>query len=73
MGVKSIIYYDNTVDNLNIQAGAGDDTITINGNATGSQTTIYGGAGNDHFIINDDPLSAPLAIVGDSNTFQGDR
>ncbi len=72
MGANGIIYYDNTVDNLNIKAGAGDDTITINGNATGSQTTIYGGPGNDHFVINDDPLLAPLAIVGDSNTFQGD-
>ncbi len=72
MGANGIINYDSTVDNLNIKAGAGDDTITINGNATGSQTTINGGAGNDHFIINDDPLQAPLAIVGDSNTFQGD-
>jgi hypothetical protein len=72
MGADGIIYYDNTVDNLNIKAGAGDDTITINGNATGLQTTIYGGPGNDHFIINDDPLEAPLAIVGDSNTFFGD-
>ena len=50
MGANGIIYYDSTVDNLNIKAGAGDDTITINGNATGAQTTIYaGGAGNDHF------------------------
>src|ERR1051325_3481200 len=72
MGADGIIYYDNTVDNLNVKAGAGDDTITINGNATGSQTTIYGGPGNDHFVINDDPLEAPLAIVGDSNTFFGD-
>jgi hypothetical protein len=72
MGVDGIIYYDSTVDNLNIKAGAGDDTITINGTGAGLQTTIYGGPGNDHFIVNDDPLTTPLAIVGDSNTFWGD-
>ena len=72
MGPLGLINYDGAVENLNIHAGAGDDTITINGNATASQTTIYGGPGNDNFIINDAPLQAPLAIVGEANTFWGD-
>src|SRR6185369_7742043 len=72
MGADGIIYYDDTIDNLNIKAGAGDDTITVNGNDTGAQTTIYGGAGNDHFVVNAGPLGSPLALVGDANTFFGD-
>jgi hypothetical protein len=72
MGAEGIITYDNTVDNLNIKAGAGDDTLVINGNGTGAQTTLYGGPGNDQFIVNGDPLLAPLALVGDANTFWGD-
>jgi hypothetical protein len=71
MGPNGHIVYDNTVDNLNLQSGAGNDTITVNGTGAGLQTTIWGGAGNDAFIVNA-PLTTPLAINGESNTFNGD-
>jgi len=55
MGADGIINYDETVDNLNIKAGNGDDTITINATTPACRTTIYGGPANDHFIINEEP------------------
>jgi hypothetical protein len=71
MGANGHIVYDSTVDNLNIQSGAGNDTFIVNGTGAGLQTTIWGAAGNDAFVVNA-PLTTPLAINGDANTFPGD-
>jgi len=71
MGPAGVIIYDSTIDNLNITCGAGNDTITVNGDGAGVQTTIDGGPGNDAFIVNGTPLTTPLAILGGTNTFGG--
>lgn len=71
MGAAGQIIYDPTINNLNIQAGAGDDVITVNGTGAGTETTINGGPGNDTFVVNA-PLTTPLAILGGTNTFGGD-
>jgi len=75
MGVNGLINYDLAVEDLNIQAGAGADSFTINGTGVGEQTSIYGGRGNDAFIVNDTnggALASPLALFGEANTFAGD-
>ncbi len=71
MGPAGQINYDPTINNLNIQAGSGDDNITVNGTGAGTETTINGGPGNDIFVVNA-PLTTPLAIIGGTNTFDGD-
>ncbi len=72
-GTGGSMSYDDAVENLNFQMGNGNNTITIDGNDTATQTSIYGGRGNDTFIVNDDyALQAPLALFGGLNTFPGD-
>jgi hypothetical protein len=71
MGTSGMLVYDSTSENLNIQAGAGNDSFVINGTGAGSQTTIWAGAGNDSFVVNA-PLTTPLALNGDANTYSGD-
>lgn len=72
-GTGGLMNYDDAVENLNFQVGNGNNTITIDGNDTGTQTSVYGGRGNDTFIVNDDyALQSPLALFGGLNTFAGD-
>ena len=71
-GAGGYVVYDSAVENLNFQLGNGDNTMTVNGTGTATQTSIYGGRGNDTFIVNDDPLFSPLALFGGLNTFAGD-
>jgi acrosin len=71
MGANGIINYDSTVDNLNIQSGAGNDSFLVDGTGAGLQTTLWGGPGNDAFVINA-PLTTNLAINGEAGTFPGD-
>ncbi len=74
-GAGGSLTYDPAVENLDIYTGSGNNTITINGTGTASQTSIYGGAGNDAFIVNvanGGSLLSPLALFGGLNTFPGD-
>jgi len=47
-GLETVNYFG--IEELTLDAGAGNDTITVNG--TGATTTILGGDGDDHFIVN---------------------
>jgi Ca2+-binding RTX toxin-like protein len=47
-GAETVSYLG--IEELTLDAGAGDDTITVNG--TGAETTVLGGDGDDHFIVN---------------------
>lgn len=72
-GEGGLMNYDDAVENLNFQMGNGTNTITIDGNDTATQTSVYGGRGNDTFIVNDDyALQSPLALFGGLNTAAGD-
>jgi hypothetical protein len=71
MGPGGQLIYDSSDENLDVKAGAGDDSFIINGTGAAIQTTLWGGAGNDSFVVNA-PLTTPLAINGDSNTYIGD-
>jgi hypothetical protein len=75
MGPNGLINYDSAVENLNISAGPGNNTITVNGTGAATQTSIYGGSGNDAFVVNvadGGSLASPLALFGGLNTFAGD-
>jgi hypothetical protein len=74
-GTGGSLTYDPAVQNLDISTGNGDNTITVNGTGTASQTSIYGGNGNDTFMVNvadGGSLLSPLALFGGLNTFAGD-
>ncbi len=74
-GTGGSLTYDPAVQNLDISAGNGDNTITVDGTGTATQTSIYGGNGNDAFVVNaanGGSLLSPLALFGGSNTFAGD-
>jgi hypothetical protein len=56
-------------------AGAGDDTLNIQGTAAGGPTGVYGWDGNDVFNVNDsstngsrNPLVGPLHVEGNAGT-----
>ncbi len=78
MGPNGVIYWDKNADNVNISLSSGNNTVTINGNIAGRQTTINGGGLNDRFTINSqDPatglgLLSPLLLNGNNNDFFGD-
>ncbi|MGA2871518.1 MAG: hypothetical protein ABSF34_20440, partial [Verrucomicrobiota bacterium] len=72
LGISGSITYDAQVGNLNFQMGNGSNQITIDGNDTYIQTSIYGGRGNNTFIVDDYyALQAPLQLYGGLNTFPG--
>ncbi|MDE3068412.1 MAG: hypothetical protein KGJ60_12810, partial [Verrucomicrobiota bacterium] len=74
-GAGGLMTYDGAVENLNLYTGAGNNTLTVNGTGTATQTSIYGGDGNDTFVVNDSnggALASPLALFGGLNTFAGD-
>ena len=74
-GTGGMLTYDPAVENLDIYTGGGNNTFTINGTGTATQTSIYAGAGNDSFIVNASntgPLQTPLNLFGGLNTTVGD-
>ena len=75
MGPNGLINYDSAVENLNLYTSTGNNTITVDGTGTATQTSIYGGPGNDTFVVNvpnGGSLASPLAFFGGLNTFAGD-
>jgi hypothetical protein len=71
-GTGGSVTYDDQVGNLNFQMGNGSNLVTIDGNDTYIQTSIYGGRGNNSFVVNDDyALQAPLQLLGGLNTYPG--
>src|SRR5207249_10739141 len=52
------------ITTLTINAGAGDDLITLAGSAAGAPLTLNGGTGNDTLNIESTPLSSLLFAGG---------
>ena len=73
-GAGGSLTFDDAVNNLNFQMGNGNNTVTVDGNDTATQTSIYGGRGYNQFIVNDFSTyawQAPVELYGGLSVFQG--
>ncbi len=68
LGTGGKIAYDGAIDNLDIQAGPGNNSYLVKGTAASTQTQIQADNSDNHFVINA-PITAPLAINGGSAVF----
>ncbi len=62
-GTETVNY--SGIEELNVDAGAGDDDITVDG--TSVPTYVYGGIGDDKFTVNG-PMTALLTLDGGPGT-----
>ncbi len=73
-GAGGYLTYDDAVNNLDFQTGNGNNSVTVDGNDTATQTSIYGGRGGNQYVVNDFNIYAwqsPVQLYGGLSVFQG--
>jgi hypothetical protein len=68
VGPAGRIAYDAAIDNLNLNAGPGDNRYVLSGTASAVRTLINADNTDNAFVI-DGPITSPLAINGGSALF----
>ena len=70
LGAGGLIAYDSAIDNLDIQAGPGQNSYVVKGTAAAVETEIQADNSDNAFVVNG-PITAPLAINGGAAAFGG--